>query len=84
MLGMTCHQQKELMSIMAEQTFHVVGMTCEHCVAAVTEEASLIPGVTDVEVIWRTATAVTSRDPLERDAVADAVDEAGYALVDPA
>ena len=73
------------MSIMAEQTFHVVGMTCEHCVAAVTEEVSLLPGVTDVGVeLADGRLRVTSHGPLARDAVAAAVDEAGYTLADPA
>ena len=34
-----------------ESTYTVEGMTCGHCVAAVTEEVKLIPGVTDVAVV---------------------------------
>ena len=35
---------------MATTTYDVTGMTCGHCVIAVTEEISAIPGVTDVTV----------------------------------
>lgn len=60
---------------------HVVGMTCGHCEAAVHEELSHIPGVTDVAVDLATGrVTVTSLGPLEQDALAAAVDEAGYAL----
>ena len=30
--------------------YNVTGMTCGHCVAAVTEEVSAIPGVSEVKV----------------------------------
>ena len=33
-----------------ETTYTVEGMTCGHCVAAVTEEVGQIPGVTDAKV----------------------------------
>ncbi len=35
---------------MSTTVWTVQGMTCSHCVAAVTEEVSAIPGVTAVEV----------------------------------
>ena len=35
---------------MSTQTFPVTGMTCGHCVSAVTSEVSALPGVTDVQV----------------------------------
>ncbi len=66
-------------------TYRVAGMTCDHCVGAVTGELSQVPGVTDVhvELVAGGASAVTVRsaDPLETAAVAAAVDEAGYELV---
>jgi copper chaperone CopZ len=60
----------------------VQGMTCGHCVAAVTEEVSAIPGVTDVAVDLGTGlvTVQADADP-SAEAVAAAVDEAGYTLV---
>ncbi|HEY4603540.1 MAG TPA: heavy-metal-associated domain-containing protein, partial [Blastococcus sp.] len=35
---------------MSSATYTVVGMTCGHCVSAVTEEVSQVPGVTAVDV----------------------------------
>ena len=61
--------------------FAVTGMTCGHCVAAVTEEVSAIPGVTDVTVDLRpggTSTLrVTSAQGVTRERIAAALDEAG-------
>ena len=64
-------------------TYTVSGMTCEHCVAAVTGELSTLPGVADVNVdLGSGAVIVTSEAPLPADAVRAAVDEAGYQLAD--
>ena len=52
-----------------------------HCVASVTEELLEVEGVEAVDVELDTGlVTVTSAGPLERDVVAAAVDEAGYAL----
>jgi copper chaperone CopZ len=60
-------------------TFTVNGMTCGHCVAAVTEEVSRIDNVTSVEVDLPTgAVTVRSTGPVDPVARAAAVDEAGY------
>ena len=64
-------------------TYTVTGMTCEHCVNAVTTELTEIDGVRDVRVDLATgAVTVTSDAPLAEDAVRAAVDEAGYELAD--
>lgn len=64
-----------------ESTYTVTGMTCEHCVASVTEEVSELPGVTAVAVDLGTGRVdVTSEAPLDPGAVAAAVAEAGYEL----
>lgn len=61
--------------------FTVTGMTCGHCVAAVTEEVTALEGVSSVEVDLETgALTVHSQHALSREAVARAVDDAGYAL----
>jgi copper chaperone CopZ len=66
---------------MSTATYTVTGMTCGHCVAAVTEEVGALDGVTDVRVDLASGElAVASTHPLERARVAAAVDEAGYAL----
>lgn len=65
----------------------VEGMTCDHCVRAVTDEISDLPGVADVAVDLvvggLTTVTVTSGRPLDEASVASAVDEAGYRLVTP-
>lgn len=65
------------------QTEYVVeGMTCGHCVAAVTAELTAVEGVSDVTVVLEGgAVTVTSQAPLDAEVVAAAVEEAGYTLV---
>jgi copper chaperone CopZ len=60
-------------------TYTVVGMTCSHCVAAVTEEVSAVPGVAAVGVdLASGGLTVTSTEPVDEGAVRAAVEEAGY------
>lgn len=65
-------------------TYQVNGMTCGHCVHAVQQELSGIEGVTDVTVDLHpgavSTVQVTSAGPLSDEAVAAAIDEAGYEL----
>ena len=71
---------------MTTTTLHVNGMTCEHCVRAVTQELSALDGVEQVAVNLvsggASSVVVTSRAPLPTAAVRGAVDEAGYELAD--
>jgi copper chaperone CopZ len=66
---------------MSTQTFPVTGLTCQHCVGAVTSELSVLAGVTDVKidlVVEGTSTlTVTADQELSDDEVALALDEAG-------
>jgi copper chaperone CopZ len=67
------------MSVQSRYT--VIGMTCGHCVSAVTGELSRLPGVRGVEVDLPTGTVIVASDGLlPIDEVRTAVDEAGYAL----
>jgi copper chaperone len=60
-------------------SYTVVGMTCGHCVNAVTEEVSTVPGVTTVDVdLASGGLTVTSAEPVDERAVRAAVEEAGY------
>ncbi len=72
---------------MATTTLSVNGMTCSHCVSAVTKELTALPGVTDVQVELApegvSTVTVTSEGPLQGDAVSAAIDEAGYDLAAP-
>jgi copper chaperone len=63
----------------ATTSYTVVGMTCGHCVNAVTEEVSAVPGVTGVEVdLASGGLTVTSDAPVDEAVVRAAVEEAGY------
>jgi copper chaperone len=62
-------------------TYTVTGMTCGHCVGAVREEVSAIPGVTDVQVDLETGNVtVTSETAIDVETIRASVDEAGYEL----
>lgn len=59
-------------------TYTVSGMTCGHCVKAVTEEVSEIAGVTDVKVDLESGRLdITSDAPIDFDRIVEAVSEAG-------
>ncbi|OZB50722.1 MAG: heavy metal transporter [Cellulomonas sp. 14-74-6] len=64
--------------------FSVDGMTCDHCVKHVTSELTAIPGVTDVSIDLvaggSSPVKVTSDAPISDEAIAAAIDEAGYAV----
>jgi copper chaperone CopZ len=64
---------------MSTAIYTVVGMTCGHCVNAVTEEVSQVAGVTGVDVdLASGGLTVTSDSPVDGTAVRAAVEEAGY------
>jgi copper chaperone CopZ len=66
---------------MTATIYEVTGMTCEHCVHAVTEELSRLDGVSGVNVELvpggASSVTVTSAEPLADEAVSAALDEAG-------
>ncbi len=59
-------------------TYTVTGMTCEHCVASVTEEVGEIAGVTAVEASHETGAVTVTGEDFTDEQVAAAVTEAGY------
>ena len=69
---------------MMETEFKITGMTCEHCVNAVTKELGAVAGVSDVQIDLvpeGVSTArVTSSVDLSPAEIAAAIDEAGYEL----
>ncbi len=66
---------------MNSATYTVTGMTCEHCVASVTEEISEIDGVHEVSVELGSGTVtVTSESAVTEADIRAAVEEAGYSL----
>jgi len=66
---------------MTTATYQVTGMTCEHCVHAVTGELKSLGGVSDVRVDLNpggeSKVTVSSAAPLTGEAVEAALDEAG-------
>jgi copper chaperone CopZ len=62
-------------------TYAVAGMTCGHCELSVQEELGELQGVVEVGADHTTGrVTVTSTEPLDRAALAAAVEEAGYSL----
>jgi copper chaperone len=66
---------------MTTTTYKVTGMTCEHCVNAVTAEVTVLDGVSAVAVQLApngvSTVTVTSAAPLSDPEVSAALDEAG-------
>lgn len=63
--------------------YSVSGMTCEHCVSSVKEEVSKIDGVTGVAVnLASGVVSVESESAPAAEAIAAAIDAAGYELSD--
>ena len=61
--------------------YDVEGMSCQHCVNAVTEEVSKVPGVEQVAVdLEGGKVTVTTAGAVDDAAVRAAVDEAGYTV----
>jgi copper chaperone len=66
---------------MPTASYVVTGMTCQHCVHAVAEEVSAVPGVSDVTVDLDSGRlTVVSSVEVPYAAIETAVDEAGYAV----
>lgn len=64
---------------MSEHTYKVEGMSCTHCVAAVSERVSEIRGVEDVAVDLASGSLAVHGDVDAADVKA-AVEAAGYSL----
>jgi copper chaperone len=80
--GTTRQYSSEGTTKVAAKTYTVTGMTCGHCVSAVGGEVGKIPGVESVHVDLASGMVTVTGDGFADEAVRDAVDEAGYALVD--
>jgi copper chaperone len=70
---------------MTTSTYMVTGMTCEHCVRAVTSELAGLAGVADVAVDLvpggQSRLTVTSAQPLTQSTLTAALDDAGGYLL---
>ncbi|MCW2493536.1 MAG: Cation-transporting ATPase pacS [Frankiales bacterium] len=67
---------------MAEETYTVTGMTCQHCVNAVSSEVSGIDGVESAAVDLAAGTVTVIGEGYSDVQIRAAVDEAGYRMVD--
>lgn len=64
-------------------TLTVDGMSCQHCVQAVTKAVQALPGVTDVQVDLAAKTAVVAHDAaLTADDIRAAIEDQGYDVQD--
>ena len=65
---------------MTKQVIIVGGMSCEHCVKAVTEAVSAVDGVANVKVVLKKNSAAVKFDEKKTnlDAIKAAVTEAGF------
>jgi copper chaperone CopZ len=61
--------------------YRVDGMSCEHCVVAVTGEVGDVAGVSSVDVDLATKLVRVSGAAIDDAAVVAAIDEAGYDAV---
>lgn len=66
---------------MSVRTYTVEGMSCDHCVKAITSEVTQLAGVEAVAVDLANRTVSVSGDGVDDAAVAAAIDEAGYTVV---
>jgi copper chaperone len=64
----------------ATKIYTVTGMTCAHCVNAVSKEVAEISGVQAVDVHLDSGRVTVTGDGFTDEQVASAIDEAGYAL----
>ena len=67
---------------MSQTSYTVTGMTCEHCVNAVTTEVTAVEGVEAVAVDLETGRVTVTGAGYTDEQIAAAVDEAGYELAD--
>ena len=67
------------MPVSSSQLHYVVpGMSCGHCVAAVTDEVRLLEGVSDVSIDLDSKAVVVTGNGLDDVAIRAAIVEAGY------
>ena len=68
---------------MEKSVLKVDGMSCEHCVKAVTSAAGALPGVSGVSVDLAGKTVTVEHDPAQSPlaAISAAIEEEGYVIV---
>ena len=69
------------MTTIPERSYHVRGMTCEHCRTAVSNEVLRVEGVEGVDVDLEAGRVLVSGRSVDDEAVRTAVEEAGYEVL---
>jgi len=67
-----------------QRKYNVTGMSCEHCVAAVSAKVGELPGVSGVDVDLSSGEVLVRGSGVEDEAVRAAVKAAGYGLAERA
>jgi copper chaperone len=75
------HAKRREPSHMSEICYKVSGISCEHCVQAITGEVGQVPGVREVAVDLETKLVTVRGEELDDPALRAAIDEAGYDAV---
>jgi copper chaperone len=64
---------------MVERTYRVPDVSCQHCVAAITNELTAIPGIERVVVDLDTKVVTVAHDEsVQEQQILDGIEEAGY------
>jgi copper chaperone len=63
-----------------QRAYTVTGMSCEHCVAAVSAEVGALPGVSGVDVDLDSGVVLVRGSGVAEEAVRIAIEAAGYSL----
>ena len=65
---------------MEKVVIKVSGMSCSHCVKAVTSAVSALPGISSVDVDLKAGTVSVEHDPVQSplDKIKAEIEEAGY------
>jgi copper chaperone len=70
------------MSEIEQRTYNVTGMSCEHCVAAVSAAVGELSGVSSVDIDLADGVVTVRGNGVDDEAVRVAVEAAGYDLVE--
>ncbi len=77
----TFSPEPQIASAAPALSYLVAGMSCDHCVAAVTAEVTKVAGVSAVDVDLDTKVVQVRGTGVDGAAVVAAIDEAGYDAV---
>ncbi|MDQ7039664.1 MAG: cation transporter [Rhodothermus sp.] len=72
--------QPELSAMKTQETFQIEGMSCQHCVKAVTTALQKLPGVDVQSVEIGRATVVYDPAQISRDQLKAAIEAEGYTV----